>query len=264
MTTSSGNISLSSAPMTINGQPLGGGFSFAYDLGGSTSDIASQAYNFLAANNTQDQQFLNTSIAGTQSFLAHQAAPLMNAAIGLQQMNANQQSYQQNTALAFARESSFAGLSVQPSFYGTVNNLSSLSANTASQATSQIGANTSNSNAASVQASQSGSWCFITTAVCESSKKPDDCEELTILRKFRDEYMLIDDDRKKLVDEYYRIAPEIVAKLKEHDNSDEIFKAILDEFIYPCIIYIKKGCFECAKNHYIRMIECCKVLIEDV
>ena len=31
--------------------------------------------------------------------------------------------------------------------------------------------------------------CFITTAVCEEEGKPDDCEELTAFRAFRDGYL---------------------------------------------------------------------------
>lgn len=266
-TNSAGNISLSTSPLTIDGQPLGGGFSFSYDLGGSTTDIANQAYNFLAANNTQDQAFLQSSIAGTQTFLANQAAPLLQGIAAIQMGNIQQQSTQQSDALAFARESSFAGLSVQPSFYGTVNNFSNISQQITSQAISQIGQNTASSNQASVQASSNsggGGLCFITTAVCDASGKPDNCEELTILRKFRDEFMMIDEDRKKLVQEYYRIAPSIVAKLKTLENAKEIFDSLLESYIIPCIMYIEKGCNNCALNHYTRMIEICKTLIEDI
>ena len=259
-------LSASAAPLTINGQPLGGTFSFAYDLGGSTADMASQAFNFLSANNQQDQGFLSQSIAGTQGFLSHQVSPYLQAMVGLQNMNANSQSYQQATTANFQSQASSAVSQTSTAYYqnqlAEIQNINSLS----SQGITQIGANTANSNAASVQASQSGGggFCFITTAVCEADGKPDDCEELTILRKFRDEFMLIDSDRKKLVTEYYEIAPSIVSQIKSLPNSGEIFQMLKEDFIIPCIIFIKKGCNHCAMSKYRAMIIACKALLSPV
>ena len=56
-----------------------------------------------------------------------------------------------------------------------------------------------------------GVGCFITTVCCEYKGLADDCEELTILRKFRDTYV-----PKQLVKEYYKIAPKIVEIIKHH------------------------------------------------
>ena len=42
-------------------------------------------------------------------------------------------------------------------------------------------------------------YCYITTAVCESQGKPDDCYELELLRSDRDGYLLATDDGKELV-----------------------------------------------------------------
>ena len=260
-------ISMNAAPLTINGQPLGGGFSFAYDLGGSTTDIANQAYNFLNANNATNQAFLGSTIAGTQQFLANQSTPLLNLITSTQTSNQLQQGWQQTTSYYAASAASNAVWNAPASYYNTVAMLADRAQYLTGQAISQIGQNTSSSNQASVSAASNsggGGWCFITTAVCESSGKPDDCEELKILRKFRDEFMLADEERKKLVAEYYEIAPEIVRKIKTLENAGEIFSEILDRFIITCVMYIEKGCNQCALNHYVRMIETCKTLVEDI
>ena len=52
--------------------------------------------------------------------------------------------------------------------------------------------------------------CFITTAVCQELGKPDDCEELTAFRAFRDGYPRSPPDGEALIREYYNIAPGIV------------------------------------------------------
>lgn len=76
-------------------------------------------------------------------------------------------------------------------------------------------------------ASRSSSWCccFLTTACVEARGLPDDCEELTVLRAFRDGYLSASDERRALVERYYEIAPGIVdaiaaspARLQEHER----------------------------------------------
>ena len=46
--------------------------------------------------------------------------------------------------------------------------------------------------------------CFLTTACVQYAGLEDDCEELTIMRNFRDDYLLRQDSGKQLVEEYYR------------------------------------------------------------
>ena len=55
--------------------------------------------------------------------------------------------------------------------------------------------------------------CFITSAVCKTFGKPDNCQELMLFRHFRDTYMT---ERKGLtheVEKYYEIAPAICAAI---------------------------------------------------
>lgn len=53
--------------------------------------------------------------------------------------------------------------------------------------------------------------CFITTAVCKTFDKPDNCPELTAFRTFRDTYMKEDEALNNEVNNYYEIAPKICA-----------------------------------------------------
>ena len=93
-------------------------------------------------------------------------------------------------------------------------------------------------------------FCYITTAVCESLNKPDDCYELTTLRKYRDEYLLSTESGREIVEEYYNIAPTIVKRIGRQDDAGEIYRGIWDEYLSPCIHLIEKGRKEECKDRY--------------
>ena len=96
------------------------------------------------------------------------------------------------------------------------------------------------------------SGCFITTACCIHRGLADDCELLTVIRRFRDEWLLEQTDGKKLVKEYYRIAPAIVAAVNESENRDEEYEKIYQELIRIKDM-IEKSEYEKARNRYCRM-----------
>ena len=58
-----------------------------------------------------------------------------------------------------------------------------------------------------------GGGCFLTTAVTERRGEADGGPALTVLRRFRDGYMARTPERRALVEEYYAIAPGIVAAI---------------------------------------------------
>lgn len=66
--------------------------------------------------------------------------------------------------------------------------------------------------------------CYITTAVCKSLGKADDCYELETLRNYRDQYLMEERHGVELVKEYYNTAPTIV---KHIDRLEEKRKYIL-------------------------------------
>ena len=49
--------------------------------------------------------------------------------------------------------------------------------------------------------------CYLTTAACISAGLPDDCRELTLLRWFRDNILIVDSDGRRDVEEYYADRP---------------------------------------------------------
>lgn len=79
----------------------------------------------------------------------------------------------------------------------------------------------------------SSSDCFITTATCQFQGKPDDCEELTAFRRYRDETLIKTATGRALVKEYYRIAPQIVERIDKDDDCGKIYQYLYDNFIRP-------------------------------
>ncbi len=98
------------------------------------------------------------------------------------------------------------------------------------------------------------SLCFITTAVCKYFNKPDDCYELTTLRKFRDTWLTAQPDGKELVEEYYAIAPGIVNAIDSSSEKDKIYMHIWTDYIEPCIKLIELGANDTCKKLYIDMV----------
>ncbi len=79
--------------------------------------------------------------------------------------------------------------------------------------------------------------CFLTSACVDHMGKPDDCEELTALRGFRDGYMKKTEEGRALVEEYYRIAPEIVKEINASPKRDEYYEYIAS-VIEKCVALI--------------------------
>jgi len=83
------------------------------------------------------------------------------------------------------------------------------------------------------------SGCFLTSACVEAKGLPDDCYELTVLRKFRDEYMANLDCGKCEINHYYHVAPAIVEKIKA--TAPEMFGKIYEELVAPCVKMIEEA-----------------------
>lgn len=97
--------------------------------------------------------------------------------------------------------------------------------------------------------------CYITTAICEKNGLADDCDELITLRAFRDQYMRQSEQGRKLVDEYYAVAPRIVDELKKLPHGGvQIFDYLEREYLRPAIAAIKDGDTELALNIYTSMV----------
>ena len=96
--------------------------------------------------------------------------------------------------------------------------------------------------------------CFLTSACTEYLGLPDDCEELTVLRNFRDSVLKTTSEGKALVEEYYRIAPDLVNKINASMQKDEIYKNIYKQ-ITECIDAIGENKNDLAVQLYKSMVE---------
>lgn len=87
-------------------------------------------------------------------------------------------------------------------------------------------------------------WCYITTAACQVRGMADDCEELNLLRNYRDTFMAAKPGGEELILEYYDIAPSIVKHINMQPDAKRIYDRIWDEYIGPCIRMIREGKME--------------------
>lgn len=78
---------------------------------------------------------------------------------------------------------------------------------------------------------KSKGWCFLTTACVEAQHLSDDCKELTVLRRFRDEYVLNQENGPALLKEYYAISPIIVSRIKEDPKARIILQDIFQDIL---------------------------------
>ncbi len=108
-------------------------------------------------------------------------------------------------------------------------------------------------NAVVSAVSKKKSRCFLTTACTEARGLPDDCRELTVLRAFRDGYMHSLKDGTSLIREYYAIAPQIVARIKDSREAKKSFASLYDE-ITTCVSLIENGYNHDALSMYKNMV----------
>ncbi len=80
---------------------------------------------------------------------------------------------------------------------------------------------------------------------CFQEKFADNCEELTILRNFRDSFVSAED-----IDHYYKMAPIIVEVINNIENNDAIYEYIYQNIVKVCVNAIKKGDYEFKYNRY--------------
>jgi uncharacterized protein YjbI with pentapeptide repeats len=90
------------------------------------------------------------------------------------------------------------------------------------------GANLKDSKQSGIKGKPTGG-CFLTTACVEAMNLPDDCHELQTLRKFRDGFVSETNEGRKLIKEYYEIAPRIVEAIQASGNENEILKGLYSE-----------------------------------
>ncbi|MEM1589803.1 MAG: CFI-box-CTERM domain-containing protein [Candidatus Bathyarchaeia archaeon] len=93
------------------------------------------------------------------------------------------------------------------------------------------------------------SGCFITEACIQAIGLPDNCPELQTLRQFRDNHLQKTKEGRKIIKEYYEIAPKIVEEIKRKPNSKEIFQEIFNN-VRKIVKQIEQGNSETAITIY--------------
>lgn len=111
-----------------------------------------------------------------------------------------------------------------------------------------------NSDYESISGGFKNRMCYITTAVCETLGKGDECYELSLLRDYRDEYLMSLSEGEKIVKEYYNIAPTIVTHINRRKDADKIYSDIWDEYLQPCVSMIEAGEQAACKKTYSDMV----------
>ena len=99
-----------------------------------------------------------------------------------------------------------------------------------------------------------GKFCYLTTACTQFKGLPDDCDELTTLRTFRDTFLRALPDGDTLVDLYYRRAPFILAGINRQKNKEDIYEALY-KVIRFCVKAVKEGNNELALHTYKTAVE---------
>lgn len=86
--------------------------------------------------------------------------------------------------------------------------------------------------------------CYVTTACIRAKDLPDDCEELAVLRTYRDAYIQERPGGPEDVQTYYRYAPEIVAAVEERPDAGRIWSGVYRDMVHPCVKMIRGGEYE--------------------
>ena len=95
--------------------------------------------------------------------------------------------------------------------------------------------------------------CFLTTACCRWYGLPDDCEELTLLRTYRDSHLRNSRFGVSAIERYYEIAPLITDAIDSDPNAESIYATIYG-VIRACVAGIKSKDFESVFRNYLRMV----------
>ncbi len=97
------------------------------------------------------------------------------------------------------------------------------------------------------------SGCFMTTACCVHKGLPDDCRELTIMRKLRDEWLKNQSFGPNLIDMYYQQAPLLVKAINESDRKEETYEKLYKD-ISEIADVVETGDMKLATIMYLKMV----------
>jgi hypothetical protein len=96
--------------------------------------------------------------------------------------------------------------------------------------------------------------CFLSTACTAARGLPDDCEELTVLRRFREEHLRGAAEGESLLRDYDTLAPRIVAAIDERPDALAVYERIYAE-VALCVRDIQGQDHAAALDRYRRLVE---------
>jgi hypothetical protein len=75
------------------------------------------------------------------------------------------------------------------------------------------------------------------------------------LRDYRDNWLHKHPNGEEIIEKYYEVAPKICSELSLFDNNSEIYDAIYERYILPCIKFIENQKYERTKKLYTEMVD---------
>lgn len=96
--------------------------------------------------------------------------------------------------------------------------------------------------------------CFLTTACVRYYNLRDDGYELNTLRNYRDNYLKSSEAGKRLVEQYYRLSPQIVMHIENDSRKSDVYAFIHNSVLRSCA-QIDKLRYQAAQTTYKKMVE---------
>lgn len=106
----------------------------------------------------------------------------------------------------------------------------------------------------SIKAGFKQKLCFVTTAVCQGLHKPQDCRELTMMKRYRDGYLMNQEDGAAVIHEYYDIAPTIVKRIAKEASPEEKYLYLWNNYIRKCVELVEQSRNEQCREVYEQMM----------
>lgn len=106
----------------------------------------------------------------------------------------------------------------------------------------------------------SSSNCYITTTMCNVLGFEDNCDYLTTLRNFRENYLKKDINLYPILFEYDIVGPSISKSIYSDSKNKNVCKSLLNNYIAPIVNMIKENKYIDAINKYKEMTNNLKIL----
>lgn len=100
--------------------------------------------------------------------------------------------------------------------------------------------------------------CFISTACVTAEGLPDNCQQLQILRNFRDNHVKKQAGGLEDISEYYLTAPKVIQAVNLDENSLRVYSQIYERWIKKAVSLIQRGDLKQAYGHYKEMMDSLK------